>query len=137
MNPTNYICAEKDSDQPSQPCFVGFVVLRLILFLCFTFLGIVAFQVAYTVTFEEKTTTYPFVYVDDIHAESFSFDLDIKDGMKIDVQVRATDVFGVFVDDYTRVKVDTSAPIIEDFMLVRGDILKVAVHNVDDLTQLQ
>ena len=57
--------------------------------------------------------------------------------MRLDILVRATDIIGSFADDVIKVKVDMSAPVIEDLWLTRGDRLNISVHNVEDLTKLQ
>ena len=57
--------------------------------------------------------------------------------MKLDIQVRATDIIGSLADDVIKVKVDMSAPVIEDLWLTRGGRVNISVHNVEDLTKLQ
>ena len=109
----------------------------IFLFILFSFLGITRFQVAYNVTYESETTQYSLTDLDDINTESQLIKIDIFDGMKLDILVRATDIIGSFADDVIKVKVDMSAPVIEDLWLTRGDRLNISVHNVEDLTKLQ
>ena len=101
------------------------------------FTGITDFQIAYNVTFEEQTTSYSFENVNDIQSESFSVDLQVNDGMKLDAQIRAVDIIGTFADDFIEVKVDTSSPVIEDLWLTKGDRVNISVHNTEDLSKLQ
>lgn len=57
--------------------------------------------------------------------------------MKLEIQVRASDIVGAYADDFTEVKVDMSPPIIEDLWLTVGNRLNISIHNVADLTKLQ
>ena len=57
--------------------------------------------------------------------------------MKLDIQIRASDITDTFADDFVTVKTDLSPPIIENLWLTRGDRLNISVHNVEDLTNLQ
>ena len=109
----------------------------LYFFILSSCLGITRFQVAYNVTYESDTTQYPLADLDDMNTESQLIKIDIVDGMRLDIQVRATDILGSFADDFIKVKVDMSAPVIEDLWLTRGDRLNISVHNVEDLAKLQ
>lgn len=104
--------------------------------ICFI-LGIVAFQVAYNVTFGQKTRQYDFTDVDNIYTESFTFAENVSDGMRLDIQIRAFDIIGSSAEDVIKVKVDTSPPVIEQLWLTRGDRKNISVHNLEDLTKLQ
>ena len=99
--------------------------------------GITSFEVAYNVTFESETTRYSYVKIDNLQAQRFSIVEDISDGMKLNMQIRGSDIFGSFAEDAIEVKVDTSPPEIEDLWLMKGDIRTFLVHNVEDLTRLQ
>ena len=99
--------------------------------------GITRFQIAYNVTFEQKTSQYPLKDIDDISTESQPFHILIHDGMKLDIQVRASDITDAFVDDSVTVKTDLSPPVIEDLWLSMGDAVNISVHNVEDLTNIQ
>ena len=99
--------------------------------------GITRFQFAYNITFEEKTSQYPFEDIDDMSTESQSFDILIHDGMKLDIQIRASDITNTFADDFVTVKTDLSPPVIVDLWLTKGDRLNISVHNIEDLSNLQ
>ena len=111
--------------------------MQLIYITICTILGIVAFQVAYNVTFAQETRQYDFIEVDNIYTESFTFAENVSDGMRMDILIRALDIFGSFADDVIKVKVDTSPLVIEQLWLTRGDRKNISVHNLEDLTKLQ
>ena len=101
------------------------------------FSGITRFQLAYNVTFEQKPSQYPLRDIDDISTESQSFDILTHDGMKLDIQVRASDITGAFTDDFVTVKTDLSSPVIEDLWLTTEGGLNISVHNVEDPAKIQ
>ncbi|XP_071784665.1 uncharacterized protein [Asterias amurensis] len=65
-----------------------------------------------------------------------TYDLNLIDGDSIRFWVEARDIAGHFVRDTVLVHADSSPPIIEDFWLVRGDDVNIAVHNSVDLHDL-
>ncbi|XP_071798435.1 uncharacterized protein [Asterias amurensis] len=64
-------------------------------------------------------------------------DLTLVDGDSIRFWVEARDIAGHFVRDSVLVHADSSPPIIEDFWLVRGNDVDIAVHNSVDLHDLR
>ena len=66
-----------------------------------------------------------------------TYDLNLVDGDSIRFWVEARDIAGHFVRDTVLVHADSSPPIIEDFWLVRGNDVNIAVHNSVELHDLR
>jgi hypothetical protein len=76
----------------------------------FLYLGVVKFDINYTVTGPDVSSFQSFSDVPDILQESEVIDVMWQDGQKMDITVRATDIIGEYTDDTITIYKDTTNP---------------------------
>ena len=59
-----------------------------------------------------------------------------NDGDRLDVTVRAYDIFDVHAEDVVTVYKDTSQPEVENLWLSSGDLVNISVHSIEDFSQM-
>lgn len=68
--------------------------------------------------------------------EATSLSVSWNDGDKLDITVRAFDIFDVYIDDMVTVYKDISPPEIENLWLSNGDRVNVSVHSFEDFSKM-
>ena len=128
--------------------WVHFCILNLFLlcfkipvFLCINIIvnlvaGIVRFETKFIVLSPSITQQENFVSTKDVLSESTSLFVNWNDGDKLDVTVRAYDIFDVHAEDVVTVYKDTSKPEVENLWLSSGDLVNISVHSIADFSQM-
>ncbi|CAG2200973.1 unnamed protein product [Mytilus edulis] len=98
--------------------------------------GIVRFETQFTVLSPAITQQVNFVSTSDVRDEATSLSVTWNDGDRLDVTVRAYDIFDIFIDDVVTVFKDTSPPKIENLWLSNGDRVNVSVHSFEDFSKM-
>lgn len=102
----------------------------------YIFVGIVRFETQFTVLSPAITQQVNFVSTSDVRDEATSLSVTWNDGDRLDVTVRAYDIFDIFIDDVVTVFKDTSPPKIENLWLSNGDRVNVSVHSFEDFSKM-
>ena len=58
------------------------------------------------------------------------------DGGRLDVTVRAVDIFNKTFDENVTVFRDSTPPVIENLWLTKGDRLNISVHSLEEFDQM-
>ena len=111
-------------------------LLGLVLYLHFLYLGVVKFDINYTVTGPNVSSFQSFSDVPDILQESEVIDVTWQDGQKMDITVRATDIIGEYIDDIITIYKDTTKPEIENLWLSYGNKTDLFVQRLEDFTTM-
>jgi hypothetical protein len=111
-------------------------LLGLVLYLHFLYLGVVKFDINYTVTGLDVSSFQSFSNVPDILQESEVIDVMWQDGQKMDITVRATDIIGEYTDDTITIYKDTTNPEIENLWLSYGNKTDLFVQRLEDFTTM-
>lgn len=77
-----------------------------------------------------------FISVDDIKMESEELKVVWIDGDRLDITVRAIDIFNQTLDENITVFRDATPPIIENLWLTKEDRLNISVHSLEDFAQM-
>lgn len=77
-----------------------------------------------------------FTSVDDIKMESEELKVVWIDGDRLDITVRAIDIFNQTLDENLTVFRDATPPIIENLWLTKEDRLNISVHSLEDFAQM-
>ena len=78
----------------------------------------------------------PFIQTKNVLEQSGTIDVTWDDGNRLDITVRAFDIFEKFAEDTITVFKDTSPPRIDNLWLSRGDRMNISVHNIEDFTKM-
>jgi hypothetical protein len=98
--------------------------------------GIVRFVTKFIVLSPSITQQENFVSTKDVLSESTSLFVNWNDGDRLDVTVRAYDIFDVHAEDVVTVYKDTSQPEVENLWLSSGDLVNISVHSIEDFSQM-
>ncbi|CAC5401969.1 unnamed protein product [Mytilus coruscus] len=99
-------------------------------------LGVVKFDINYTVTGPHVTSFLEYKHVDDILQEFEQLEVIWEDGQKLDISVKATDIVWESIEESITVYKDTSQPIIEDLWLSRDSKEELYVHHIEDFSKM-
>jgi hypothetical protein len=77
-----------------------------------------------------------FTSVQNIQDESEELKVIWSDGDKLDISVRAIDIFNKTLDDTVTVYRDATPPGIENLWLTRGDRVNISVHSLEDFSKM-
>lgn len=77
-----------------------------------------------------------FTSVDDIKMESEELKVVWLDGDRLDIIVRAIDIFNKTLNENITVFRDATPPIIENLWLTKQDRLNISVHSLEDFAQM-
>ncbi|XP_071153805.1 uncharacterized protein [Mytilus edulis] len=99
-------------------------------------LGVVKFDVNYTVTGPDVTSFLEYKNVDDILQELEVLEVSWEDGQKLDISVKATDIVWEFIEESITVYKDTSQPMIENLWLSRDSKEELYVHHIEDFSKM-
>ena len=78
----------------------------------------------------------PFTQTQNVLEQLGTIDVTWDDGNRLDITVRAFDIFEKFAEDTITVFKDTSPPRIDNLWLSRGDRMNISVHNIEDFTKM-
>lgn len=99
--------------------------------------GCVDFMVSYEVdTGSGERDFRTLTSVDDIQKQSEELRVVWLDGDRLDVTVRAVDIFNKTLDENVTVFRDATPPVIENLWLTKDDRLNISVHSLEDFTQM-
>lgn len=99
--------------------------------------GCVDFMISYIVDTGSSVRDFKiFTSVHNIQQESEELQIVWLDGDKLDVTVRAVDIFNKTLDENVTVFRDATPPIIENLWLTRGERLNITVHSLEDFAQM-
>lgn len=112
------------------------LILKSLYLLNYILVGIVRFETQFTVLSPAITQHVNFVSTSDVMDEATSLSVTWNDGDKLDVTVRAYDIFDIFIDDAVTVYKDTSSPEIENLWLSNGYRVNVSVHSFEDFSKM-
>lgn len=98
--------------------------------------GIVRFEVSYSVSGSTVGTSQN-VPVTDIHREGILLNMTVEDGEKVEICVKAFDIFEKYAEDNLTIYKDTTEPTVTNLWLVRDDLTNLTVHTLKELTELQ
>jgi len=98
--------------------------------------GVVRFETKFVVLAPGITQQENFVSVKDVLSESTSLSVNWNDGDRLDITVRAYDIFEVHAEDVVTVYKDTSQPEVENLWLSSGDLVNISVHSIEDFSQM-
>ncbi|XP_052095904.1 uncharacterized protein LOC127731085 [Mytilus californianus] len=99
-------------------------------------LGVVKFDVDYTVTGPDVTSFLEYKNVDDILQELEELEVIWEDGQRLDISVKATDIVWEYKEESITVYKDTSQPIIENLWLSRDSKEALYVHHIEDFSKM-
>lgn len=77
-----------------------------------------------------------FQIFNDLHAQTQTIPAGIQDGDSFKFWIQAHDVVGSYKEEGVLIHVDSSPPLIKDLWLTREDRLKLAVHNIQELSEM-
>ena len=125
-------------------CILNPFLLCLKIPVCFVCINIIVSHVVGVVRFETKfvvlspsiTEQENFVSTKNVLSESTSLSVNWNDGDRLDVTVRAYDIFDVHAEDMVTVYKDTSKPEVENLWLSSGDLVNISVHSIEDFSQM-
>ena len=98
--------------------------------------GVVKFDVNYTVSGEDVKSYKAYTNVIDILQETEVLNVVWEDGEKLDIFVKATDIIGEYIEDFITVYRDVTYPIIENLWLSYGNKTELFVHRLEDFTEM-
>ncbi|CAC5375358.1 unnamed protein product [Mytilus coruscus] len=98
--------------------------------------GIVKFDINYTVTGAAIESSKGYTEVLETLKEAAVLNVTWKDGHKLDISVKATDLIGEYTEDKITIYKDTSQPVIENLWLSYGNKTELFVHPLQDLTSM-
>ena len=103
----------------------------------YVYVGCVDFLVSFNVdTGSGVRDSRTFTSVDDIKKESDELSVNWIDGDRLDVTVRAVDIFNKTLDENVTVFRDSTPPVIENLWLTKGDRLNISVHSLEEFDQM-
>lgn len=102
----------------------------------YSFLGIVRFDINYTVTGANIESSMGYIEVQETLREASLLNISWEDGDKLDISVKATDIIGKYTEDKITIYKDTSYPAIENLWLSYGNKSELFVHRQLDLTSM-
>ena len=111
-------------------------LLGLVLYLHFLYLGVVKFDINYTVTGPDVSSFQSFSDIPDILQESEVIYVTWQDGQKLDITVRATDIIGEYTDDIITIYKDTTNAEIENIWISYGNKTDLFVQRLEDFTTM-
>lgn len=104
---------------------------------CLFYTGCVDFMVSYEVDTGSGVRDFrTLTSVDDIQKQSEELRVVWLDGDRLDVTVRAVDIFNKTLDENVTVFRDATPPVIENLWLTKDDRLNISVHSLEDFTQM-
>lgn len=77
-----------------------------------------------------------FTPVDDIKRESEELKVVWLYGDRLDITVRAIDIFNKTLDENITIFRDATPPVIENLWLTKEDRLNISVHSLEDFAQM-
>ena len=98
--------------------------------------GIVRFELQYKVYGPDLKNQQYFLPTNNVLSQSEDLNIHWKDGYRLDITVRAYDIFDGYVEDTTTVYKDTSPPSITDLWLTKGDRVNILIHSIADFTEM-
>jgi hypothetical protein len=98
--------------------------------------GIVRFELQYKVYGPDLKNQQYFLPTSNVLSQSEDLNIHWKDGYRLDITVRAYDIFDGYVEDTTTVYKDTSPPSITDLWLTKGDRVNILIHSIADFTEM-
>ena len=98
--------------------------------------GVVKFDINYTVSGPDISSVQEFTNVGDISKESDVLDVIWEDGQKLDISVKASDIVGQHIVDTITIYKDSTAPEVENLWLTRNDKDELFVHHIEDFTKM-
>ena len=103
----------------------------------YVYVGCVDFLVSFNVdTGSGVRDSRTLTSVDDIKEESDELSVNWIDGDRLDVTVRAVDIFNKILDENVTVFRDSTPPVIENLWLTKGDRLNISVHSLEEFDQM-
>lgn len=78
-----------------------------------------------------------FLPTSNVLSQSEDLNIHWNDGYRLDITVRAYDIFDGYIEDTTTVYKDTSPPSIKDLWLTNGDRVNISIHSIEDFTEMK
>ena len=77
-----------------------------------------------------------FTATTDVESQRGSITVPWDDGNRLDITVKAIDIFEKYIEDTITVYKDASPPRIDELWLSRGDHVNISVHSVEDFSKM-
>lgn len=77
-----------------------------------------------------------FTQTTDVMTQTEYLNISWEDGNRLDITVRAFDIFDEYKDDKISVYKDVSFPVIQHLRLIKGDRVNISVHNLKDFSKM-
>lgn len=99
--------------------------------------GIVRFNLQYKVYGPDLKNQQHFSPTSNVLSQSEDLNIHWNDGYRLDITVRAYDIFDGYIEDTTTVYKDISPPSIKDLWLTNGDRVNISIHSIEDFTEMK
>lgn len=110
--------------------------MKYCFFILYYSTGIVKFKLQYKVYGSDLKDQLYFLSTSNVLSQSEDLNIHWKDGYRLDITVRAYDIFDGYVEDTTTVYKDTSPPSIKDLWLTKDDRVNISIHSIEDFTEM-